>query len=170
MRAVLAPVPAVHLTSALAVCAERGRVAFGTRDTDFFPDLAQEYGAGIDVFVVATSGYGDPDGLAGRIFCSTFAGFVPADKRRGLHPDPSVRPYTTLDPADPDTPCFGFWEVSGLALLPPAVRLASFSGLSGSRLARPPRRPHFVTISVGLHQLAAEAAGGGAASWYPAPT
>ena len=121
----LAPVPAVHLKAALDACAAAGRVAFGTEAFDVFHKVMSGYGAGIPVLIYPTQHWGNPDGLCdpGYVrFRGTLVGTVAA--RAGKHPNPAVRPATSISGDRPDGRWAMFWEVSDLVRLPDAERIA----------------------------------------------
>ncbi|MCJ2086452.1 hypothetical protein MKK88_10670 [Methylobacterium sp. E-005] len=122
--AILAPVPAVIIDSAMETCAREGVVAFGTNAFEVFHRVEEEYGTGIPVIIKPTSRYGDPKGYARMSFSGKFERFTKAD-RQGLHPEPEKRPAVTLSPEDPDTPVYGFWEISNLRLMPNQVSMGS---------------------------------------------
>jgi len=124
--AILCPVPAALLKSALATCDEKGRVAFGTNAFDVFKRAEQLYGSPLPALIYPTIHYGDPDGLSApgyACFRATYLCLQRAD-RNGRHPDPSVRPAATVSGSDSDTPWQFFWEVEGLQKLPAAQRIA----------------------------------------------
>lgn len=62
--AILAPVPAVIIDSAIETCAREGVVAFGTNAFEVFHKVEEEYGTGMPVIVKPTPQYGDPKGYA----------------------------------------------------------------------------------------------------------
>ena len=124
---ILAPVPAVHLKSALLTCEAMGRVAFGSEAWEVFDKASTGYGSGLPVLIYATPHHGDPDHLsdAGYVrFRATYFGTKLA--QAGTHPDPSIRPSTTLGP-DGDGRWSFFWEVSSLKHLPSPERIAIMS-------------------------------------------
>jgi hypothetical protein len=122
----LAPVPAVHITSAIETYRRAGRVAFATNAIDVFAKIDEEYGAGIPVIIQPTVRYGDPKGYARSSFGATYDRFVTAD-RSGRHPDPAVRPDSALNPQDPDTPVLGFWEIVELRQLPSRIAFSTLT-------------------------------------------
>lgn len=149
----LAPVPAVHLKAALDTCTAAGRVAFGTEAFDVFHKAMTEYGAGIPVLIWPTAHFGDPDNLCdpgyGR-FRGTLVGTVEA--RVGRHPNPAVRPATTISGNRPDGRWSMFWEVSDLVRLSDAERVAitALATEAGKPLAKGfvPHGPTLVKASV----------------------
>ena len=59
----LAPVPAIHVPTAKTICAEMGRVVFGTKKHDVAEKLATEYNPGdILVLIYVSMPETDPDG------------------------------------------------------------------------------------------------------------
>ena len=46
---IFAPVPAVHMKSALDICAKEGKVSFGTNAWEVFVKASTQYGEGIPV-------------------------------------------------------------------------------------------------------------------------
>jgi hypothetical protein len=122
--AILAPVPAVIIDSALETCTREGVVAFGTNAFEVFHRVEEEYGPGRPVIIKPTPRHGDPRGYARMTFSGLFERFTKAD-RQGLHPEPAKRPAVTLNPEDADTPVYGFWEISNFQLMPNRVSLVS---------------------------------------------
>jgi hypothetical protein len=128
--ALLAPVPCVHLKDALATCAARGKVAFGTGCWQLFHEIDQQYGADLPVLIYASVGdrryedFHEPGRatLAGRLLGYRVA-------VRGLHPDPTCRPPSTLKMDTPTWACF--WEAADLAPLakPDQVPLRKLTAL-----------------------------------------
>jgi len=146
---ILAPVPAVHLTSAMETCAKVGRVAFGSGSWEVFAKANEVYGIGIPVLIYASHPEDDPDHLStpGVVgFRGVYLGTTEA--RAGKHPNPDVRPLTTITSLSPDTAAAFFWEVGEL------VRIALSSQIKIGQLiaegqkkplTRPPRGPMLVT-------------------------
>jgi hypothetical protein len=58
--ALLAPVPSLHLKSAVETCIEQGKVAFGSMSVDVFGKLEREFGFGIPVYIYASIGLPAP--------------------------------------------------------------------------------------------------------------
>jgi hypothetical protein len=143
---ILAPVPAVHLKSALETCAKHGRVAFGSDAWEFFAKASLEYGEGIPVLIYASPSFGDPDKLAtpGAVgFCGTYLGTEKA--RAGKHPNPELRPATTVT----DTAWAVFWELGGLVQLAPSecIILSQFTAIGQKKpISMPPRGPLLVNF------------------------
>jgi len=133
-QGILAPVPCVHLASAIATCAQHGRVAFGSNAVDVFErDLEPLPWAGCRVLI-----YGSRPELHGGEFKSfhrpgfvtysaTFVAWVRANPD-GRHPDPQLRPISTQDN---DTAVIGFWEVADLVRLATPIALTALTGKRG---------------------------------------
>jgi len=126
--ALLAPVPCVHLPSALSICATHGKVAFATKLSTWFANedeikLRPEEGWPVLIYASRPE-IGDPDVNKGLFdparagFAAIYAGWTQANDQ-GKHPHPEIRPTST----DTDTEVFGFWEVSNLHRLENPVRL-----------------------------------------------
>jgi hypothetical protein len=122
---ILAPVPAMHMNAAVAAYGTSGRVAFGSNAWEMLRGAVDAYGAGIPVLIYPTPHHGDPDRLAEPGYVNFRAAFdritVP---KRGVHPDPRVRPITTVDGTEADTKWAIFWEVTGLVKLLKDDRIA----------------------------------------------
>ena len=111
-RAVLAPVPCLHLHTA-QYC--KGDVAFGT-DNDAFFKGPHAPSQGTLCLIYASSrqhGCGHLYVPKKATFVAIFDRFRPADKN-GAYSDDSARPVTTVT----DTPFKAFWVVRGLIHLP----------------------------------------------------
>lgn len=127
-QVMLAPVPSVHLASAIGVPELRERVAFGTSrmGVDQFP-------IGIPVFIYASQPqhplYKGPVaswwGELGAIVRAVERG-----ARSGKHPDRCVRPLTA---EDGDGPFIFFWEVLNLRELQPPRPLKEFKASGSTR-------------------------------------
>jgi hypothetical protein len=132
-QVLLAPVPCLHLHSAISVPKLANRVAFASSQRAV-PHLP----IGIPVFICASDPKSaTPEALkllrpgyvtwAGRLGAIVEA--VKDGPRSGKHPDPSVRPPTA---EAKDTPVLYFWEVAGLHRLVTPRRLGEFqSTLNG---------------------------------------
>jgi hypothetical protein len=135
--ALLAPVPARFLKSALVVCADQGRVAFGTAAWELFSKVDDEYGAGIPVLIYPTHPDHDPDHLCTPSFVGFRAAYSHMQKSKvGKHPIPALRPIGTVDGDEPDTGWALFWEVTELARLPKESRIA-ITSLTGEGQNKP---------------------------------
>ena len=124
--AILAPVPADLLKSALETCALKGRVAFGTDAYDVFAKVHADYGSPLPVLIYPTVHYGDPDGMSRGGYACLLASYLKltqADKF-GRHPDPSIRPLVTIVGSTPDTAWQYFWEVEDLQHLATSQHVA----------------------------------------------
>lgn len=139
--AMLAPVPCMHLPSALELCAREGRVAFGTNKEDWF-DLDGKPEEGWPVLIYAScQEFGDPKKFfrpACASFAATLVGWTQANNQ-GKHPNPEVRPPSTVD----DTAWFGFWQVSDLHKPSAPIRFADLrrSGLKKFAFGFEPHGP-----------------------------
>jgi hypothetical protein len=134
---ILAPVPAVHLKSALDTCAAAGRVAFGSDAWEVLQRAGKNYGEGISVLIYPTHHHGDPDRLSdpGYVnFRGVFHGITMA--HGGKHPDPTIRPRTTIEGRSSDTAWAMFWEVSDLVHLSKEDRIA-ITDLTAERAHKP---------------------------------
>jgi len=149
--AVLAPVPASILKSAIETCVTAGRVAFGSKVWNVFDKATTEYGKGIPVLICPTGRKDDPDELCPSVgyvnFRSLYLGTVQAVA--GRHPNPDVRPSATI--SDTDDWDF-FWEVSNLHKLAKQDQIAITDLISegnGKPLTKsyPLYRPILVTAS-----------------------
>lgn len=92
--AILAPVPAELIQSAIGVCADHGRVAFGTNAFDVFSKVEEDYGVALPVLIYPTVHYGDPDKVSRPGYACFHARFLRLKQadRNGKHPDGSLRP------------------------------------------------------------------------------
>jgi hypothetical protein len=134
---ILAPVPAAHLKSALNTRAATGRVAFGSNAWKLFLTAGKRYGAGIPMLIYPTHHDGDPDRLSdpGYVnFRGVLVGTTMA--HAGKHPDPTIRPCTTIEGPTSDTAWAMFWEVSDLMHLPKEDRIA-ITDLTAERGTKP---------------------------------
>lgn len=148
--ALLAPVPCMHLPSALTVCAARGRVAFATNLETWFTDededkLRPEEGWPVLIYAsrpeIGDAGVNKGLFLGGRVpFAATYAGWTQANDK-GRHPHPELRPTTT----ETDTATLGFWEVADLHRLDQPVRIADLRiGKKRPAVGFVPRRAYVV--------------------------
>jgi hypothetical protein len=153
--AILAPVPCIHLASALKMAAVGGaRIAFGTNAATFFEGDMQPgelaIPPGTPVLIYASRPEFGAAHLAPRGldygFVATLVDWRRAD-RRGRHPEhEQVRPLST----DDDGPAIGFWEVETLAKLPSAVPLGALrSNATMKPITTPPRGPMLVRMPSG---------------------
>jgi len=122
---ILTPVPAVHLKSALETCSRAGRVAFGSDAWQLFQKVSDEYGEGLPVLIYPTHHHGDPDNLCAPGYAN-FRGVYHGMTwpHAGKHPNPTIRPRTTIEGPSPDSAWAMFWEVSDLMLLGKLDRVA----------------------------------------------
>ena len=148
----LAPVPCIHLLSAVDVCQRERRVAFATNLEGWFEQqdddsLRPEEGWPVLIYAsrpeigdkAANQKIFTPSGVS---FFATYAGWTQASAQ-GKHPNPEIRPTST----ETDTETFGFWEVTNLCRLPRPIRFADLR--VGARKVRPrvgfiPRRAYVV--------------------------
>jgi hypothetical protein len=124
MLALLAPVPRLHLSDAVEICASVGNVAFGSGwisesssgawSFDFFSQeiFEQEIGY-LPVFIYASH---DPTSAVNRRaeYRGVYSGFMAA-LSNGQHPLPAELPQSALDG---DTAGGIFWRVKSLEQLP----------------------------------------------------
>jgi hypothetical protein len=129
---ILAPVPAVHLASALTVPALSERVAFGSSSSSW-----STLPIGLEVFIYVS---GPPHGLY-KGFVATWHGklsgrtaAVSHGPESGMHPDASLRPPTA---EASDTAFLGFFEVDKLRALAKPIPLKQFKSASLSGLGVP---------------------------------
>lgn len=140
MKHLLAPVPAVILPSAVETHENAGRVAFGSNAFDVLSKLRDQE---VTVWIVATAADAPAGGVAGFpvgkvVLKGRLAGIVDGD-RRGLHPDPALRPAATLNDAEWH---YGlFWEVAEMQRLVPSRAVAGLVSAQGVKLVRPPHGP-----------------------------
>ncbi|WP_162630217.1 hypothetical protein [Azospirillum ramasamyi] len=126
------------MKDALACCAERRRVAFGSQgDWMRFGNVEAEYGLkGMPVFIYVSDPQADPDGMRDPVYgrVSYRAVLVrTVGAVGGVHPDATVRPKSCVTQ---DTPtAHFFWEVTGLELIPEAERrlVTQFTALGRSK-------------------------------------
>lgn len=132
----LAPVSADIIASAFAVPRLRREVAFGTRQGD----LALAPGA--PVFIYAAQGHAKRHPLhrAGLVtWRGTLGRVVPAvshGSRRGMHPDPAMRPPFAEATEYKDAALF--WHVLDLEPLDEPIAIARFRDASGAKLFNGP--------------------------------
>jgi hypothetical protein len=136
--ALLAPVPSVHLKSAVETCIRQGRVAFGSTRTDVFEDLEREFGLNVPVYIYASTHHGRPYDYAanGKISLQGVLCAVKAANDRGEHPDPTYRPPSTFEAQTRGLEVWScFLEVSDLEGLPEKHRipLTKFTALGRSK-------------------------------------
>lgn len=120
--AVLAPVPLEHLESGKGVCASKGKVAFGSRDFQFFRRLDElRGGLPVDVYIYPSHAKG-PRHFEAR-WHARYIGHV--ESEGGAHPAKSeFRPPSTEKwPEDNLGHWAVFWEVADLRELPEGERL-----------------------------------------------
>lgn len=124
--AILAPVPAELIGSAVATCTETGRVAFGTNAFEVFKAAENIYGAPLPVLIYPTIHYGDPEKVSRPGYAPFKATYFQLKRanNRGRHPDAFIRPAMTISGPSPDTPWLYFWEVTDLKRLPKAQHVA----------------------------------------------
>jgi hypothetical protein len=145
---ILAPVPCVHLESALQLRSER--IAFGTDSTDFFPEKGErKVWKGLRVLIYASRKSAGAAHLfvkACATFEATFETWLLADIT-GKHPISDERAASTVT----DTAFKGFWVVSAFRRLP-EDQWVDFSKLKAQDSNQPlkilfPRGPMLVQIS-----------------------
>ena len=122
--ALLAPVPAILMRSAIDICATKGTVAFGTNAFEVFAKLDEQYGEGVPVLIYPTGQHGDPDGVCSPGSASFRAVYRRTQQAwRGKHPAPELRPATTIGGDQQDTNWALFWEITSLVHLSKADRI-----------------------------------------------
>lgn len=145
---ILAPVPASILRAAQKICAEVGRVAFGS-NAWVFSKIGSEYGVNLPALIYPTRVYGDPDYLCDPGFATFRAIYLGAtNSHAGKHADPAIRPAPTIEGYDSDAPWAFFWEVSALAELPKRERVAVTSLIAEGQTKPLPKGfvPHGPTL------------------------
>ena len=90
--ALLAPVPSLHLKSAVETCAEHGKVAFGSMKADVFETVERDFGFGIPVYIYASTHHGPPYDYAasGQGFFAGHPVQCRAGHRPGQAPEPDL--------------------------------------------------------------------------------
>lgn len=136
--ALLAPVPSVHLKSAVETCIGQGKVAFGSMKTDVFDTLRRDFGLGVPAYIYASTHHGPPHHFAanGKVSLHGILCNVEPANARGRHPNPVYRPPSTFEPETRGLEVWWcFWEVSDLRPLPPKDRipLTKFTALGQKR-------------------------------------
>jgi hypothetical protein len=115
--ALLAPVPEIHLISGQEVCAQQGKVAFGSRVFELFRKLDTARGKDeIDVFIYASL----PEESIGAMVSwqAVYVGHVEA-RRNGTHPaGAKLRPTTAYETDKPNSWVI-YWEVRDLQPIDP---------------------------------------------------
>lgn len=115
--ALLAPVPEIHLISGKEVCAQQGKVAFGSRDFELFRKLDTARGKDdINVFIYASM----PQESIGAMVSwqGVYVGHVEA-RRNGTHPAGArFRPITAYETDQPSSWVI-YWEVRDLEEIEP---------------------------------------------------
>ncbi len=142
--ALLTPVPLEHLVDGREVCAQEGRVAFGSQAWEVFRELDREGGPGTLVLI-----YASHSGALGRprvTWSASYHQYV--ESRGGAHPERSrIRPPSTIT----DTVGYwaGFYELKRLELLSEDEEIAirNLSDRAGRRYARDfvPEGPMIIT-------------------------
>jgi hypothetical protein len=136
--ALLAPVPSLHLKSAVETCIEQGKVAFGSMSVDVFGKLEREFGFGIPVYIYASTHHGPPYDYAanGKISLRGILCNVEPATAQGKHPNPIYRPPSTFETEKRGLEVWWcFWEVSDLCDLPEKDRipLTKFTALGQTK-------------------------------------
>lgn len=120
--ALLAPVPLVHLVSGREVCAEKGKVAFGSRAWHAFEELDKlRKGTPVDAYLYASHTH---EPLVHEI--SWHERYIRCvHSIGGAHPDGmEFRPFSTAEYATDNRGLWAvFWEVEGLRELLPEERI-----------------------------------------------
>lgn|ERR671918_60598 len=133
--ALLAPVPSMHLKSAVETCIQQGKVAFGSMKTDVFEKLEVEFGFNIPVYIYASTHHGPPYDYAagGKISLRGLLCNVEPANAQGQHPNPIYRPPSTFEGTLEIWWCF--WEVCDLSALPEKDRipLTKFTALGRTK-------------------------------------
>src|SRR6266436_1099275 len=142
MKAILAPVPCLHIFDALKTCAKHGTVAFGSQADFFFQDEHKKcrFPTGTKVLITATRpelAHSNFYKFGTANFRAAFVQWTKANDA-GENPSPQLRPLSTIR----DTPFFGFWEVSGLEeVIHPIPFQKLFAANSGQSVQTVPRGP-----------------------------
>ena len=132
--ALLAPVPLEHLADGVDVCAEKGKVAFGSRAWEVFRKLDElRKGELVDVFIYAShTGLSGPPEVSWR---ARYIGHVVSDG--GAHPDGmQYRPESTAKYSDDNKGYWAvFWEVESLVQIESdkRIRITDFCGLDKNK-------------------------------------
>ena len=133
--ALLAPVPSMHLKSAMETCVRRGKVAFGSMKTDVFEKLDLEFGFGVPVYICASTHWGKPHDYAvsGKTSLQGVLCNVELADPQGQHPNAIYRPPSTFEGTLEIWWCF--WEVSDLVVLPreDCIPLTKFTALGKTK-------------------------------------
>ncbi|MFT8246538.1 hypothetical protein [Roseomonas sp. BN140053] len=141
--ALLAPVPCIHIHSALPVIQAGGTLAFGTGKLEMFAD-SERVPPGIRalIYVSQTDGYKDVDAakLAGGVLAGTYTGWTMADRRGRYAGDPAHRPPTAHRD---DTAWTCFFTVHDLRWCSVPLGELRHAG-TGRRVAVPLRGPELV--------------------------
>ena len=145
MKCLLAPVPVIHLSSAMEVYKQSSRVAFTTDMLNFFDGDVPKVDADMVVYLLATQtglvAGSKPALKIGHVqLRGKFARYIRTNT--GFHPDPACRPLSTAT----DTAVLGFFEVEELEIIS-AIPLSKFIGSSGKSLSPPLRRPVIAKLS-----------------------
>jgi hypothetical protein len=121
--ALLAPVPSMHLKSAVETCIQQGKVAFGSMKTDVFERLEHHFGFSVPVYIYASTHNGPPYEYAtsGKASLEGILCNVEPANAQGQHPKSNYRPPSTFEGAREIWWCF--WEVSDLGVLPEEDRV-----------------------------------------------
>lgn len=135
---VLAPVPALHVESAFETMEKHGVVAFGTKAWEIWKKWE---GKDAQVWIVASS-----TGNTGLVSKAISIGKIVAtgtlerltDPVRGQHPDPRLRPPSTI--TDKEHEFLLYWEVSNIVLLPKPISLTRLTSVSGRSIQTTPQR------------------------------
>lgn len=144
MLVFLAPVPVIHLPSALDVGRISSKVAFATEKALWFLDPKTGPSEGTEVFILASKtglepGMTPPFKVGFAVLRGTFVGFVGAVA--GRHPDRTTRPVSTAT----DFAVSGFFEVTGLNAIAP-IPLTTFLTKSGMPIRPPVLGPTLVRV------------------------
>src|ERR687891_595928 len=136
--ALLAPVPSIHLKSAVETCIEQGKVAFGSMKADVFETVERDFGFGIPVYIYASTHHGRPYHYAvnGKVSLQGILCNVQPDNAQGKHPNPIYRPPSTFEPEKRGLEAWWcFWEVSDLSELPQkdCIPLTKFTALGQTK-------------------------------------
>ncbi len=136
--ALLAPVPSLHLKSAVETCAEHGKVAFGSMKADVFETVERDFGFGIPVYIYASTHHGPPYDYAasGKVSLRGILCNVEPATAQGKHPNPIYRPPSTFEAEKRGLEIsWCFWEVSDLSGLPEKDRipLTKFTALGQTK-------------------------------------
>ena len=153
---ILAPVPAIFLSSAVSICGRFKKVVFGTNAWEQFNDPRLAFNPGVPVLIYASmTGISAPLALTSEVRKYIRAGYATLRGRiigfrkcdSGFYPNPEYRPSLTIDGPVPDTKWAAFWEVEQLEFL--GTQLISLrSDLTKKKLAKNfiPHGPTLVEI------------------------